>query len=150
MKKFIVFFLLCLCLLVSSLFKQEFDFSKYSNLRVQVFTNSKCDTRFNGATYVDNGNGQIIICDYETYKKVCEKQNNISGITYIFDGNIEVFDKVIRDLNVLFTEKTDNSFVGFTNYFSCCVKSDNKKVNVQGYFSNGKIYIGSPLILGSY
>ena len=150
MKKFIVFFLLCICLSTSALYKQEFDFGKYPNLKVQVFTNSKCGTNYNNATYVENGNGQIIVCAYESYKEICKNENNISGVTFIFDGDKNEFYDVINHLNVSFTEKTDNSFVGYTNYFSSSVKSDNKKVNVQGYYNDGKIYIGTPLILGGY
>ena len=150
MKKFIVFFLLCTCLFCASLFKTEFDFSRYSNLKVNIMTSSKCDQKFSDALYVDNGNGQIIVCDYSTYKDICKYEKNISGVTFVFDGDNNVLHQIANDLKVFFVEKNDSSFTGYTNYFCCSVKSNNKKVNVQGYSANGKIFIGTPLIMGSY
>ena len=151
MKKFVVFFLLCSCLFCVSLFKKDFDFGEYKNLKVQIFTSNKCNSRVDDVTYVENGNGQILVCDFDTYKQICKSQDNISGVTFVFDGNKEIFLDIIKKLNVSSVELNDTSFVGYTNYFDKSVKYQNKKVNVQGYFDgNNKIYIGTPLLLGSY
>ena len=150
MKKFIAFFLLCVCLFSTALFKTEFDFSCYSNLKVHIITTSKCDEKFSDATYVENGNGQIVVCDYKTYKDICKSENNIAGVTFVFDGDNGMLNQVAKNLKVSFVEKSENSFTGYTNYFAYSVKSNNKKVNVQGYCFDGKVFIGTPLIMGSY
>ena len=150
MKKFVVFFLLCVSLFATSLYKKDFDFDRYSNLKVQIFTSSKSAKRFNNVTYVENGNGQILVCDYSDYKDICKVQTDISGITFVFDGDKNEFLDVVKKMHISLVEVTDNSFVGYTNYFDSCVMYQNKKVNVQGYFNGEKIYIGTPLLLGSY
>ena len=150
MKKFIVFFLICSILFGVSLFKKEFDFSSYSNLQVQIYTSKKCNNKVKNADYLDNGQGEIIFCDYDTYKLISSTEKNISGVTYIFSGNKQVFEDVISSLKVDVVEKSDTSFLGYTNSFSLGVDYQNKKVNVQGYYSDGRIFIGTPLLLGSY
>ena len=150
MKKFIVFFLLCSFLFTASLFKKEFDFSSYKNLQVQVFTSSASGVNFDDAVYTKNGDGQIISCNYEVYKKITKTLNNISGVTFIFSGNREVFNEVVKKLKVKTIEGSATDFVGYSNFFDSSVSYDGKKVNVQGYYNNGKIYIGTPLLLGSY
>ena len=150
MKKFIVFFLLCVFLFVSSLYVKEFDFSQFSNLKVQVFCSTKMLNRLDGVNYVENGSGQILICDYQMYNKVKANQKNIAGVTFIFDGDAKTFEYVIRQLGVKVIENGVNSFVGYSNRFCYSNNYNGKKVNVQGYYCDGKIYVGTPLLLGSY
>lgn len=148
MKKFIVFFLLCVFLFTASLFKKEFDFSNYPNLSVQIFTSTQ--NSINALNVVNNGQGQIITCNYDDYLRLCKSLNNISGVTFIFEGNKQVYKELIKKLDVKIIENTDNSFVGYTNNFSSSVSYSGKKVNIQGYCDNGKIFVGTPLLLGSY
>ena len=150
MKKFVVFFLLCCCLFCASLFKKDFDFSTYENIKVQVFTSTKCVDRFDDVTYVENGNGQILVCNYCDYKNICKQVNNIQGVTFVFDGSRQTFLDVIKQMNISLIEDSACCFVGYTSYFEQSVKYKNKKANVQGCYVDGKIYIGTPLILGSY
>lgn len=149
MKKFLIFVLVCLSLFLSSLYKVEYNFSKYENLSVQIYTDySNCDWLNNYST-INNGNGKIIFCNFDEYKEI-KALYKISGATFILQGSQDVFDSIRKDLSVLCVEKCDTSFVGYTEYFDTSVMYDNKKVNVQGYFKDGKIYIGTPLILGAY
>ena len=148
MKKFIVFFLICVFIFTASLFRNEFDFSTMQNLSVQIFTSSKqVDNDYNN---IDNGQGQVIFCDYEQYKHLSNYIKDIQGVTFIFDGDLQCFYDVIEKLNVTTVEKGSFDFVGYSNNFDSAVNYNGKKVNVQGYFSNGRIFIGTPLLLGSY
>ncbi len=150
MKKFIVFFMLCVFLFSASLFKSEFDFSNYNNLEVQVFTSNKQDICFDNVSVIDNGQGQIIYCDYDKYKDISSTIKNISGVTFIFEGNKNLYLEVIEKLNVTLLENNYDNFVGYSNKFTGSVSYNGKKINVQGYYNKGKIYIGTPLLLGSY
>lgn len=150
MKKFIVFIMLCVFLFSVSLFKKEYDFSKYSNLKVQVFTSSKQNLPFENINVLNNGNGQIINCDYKKYKDIASSVKDISGVTFIFDGNKALYNKIIEELCITLLENNFDNFVGYTNAFDTAVSYNGKKVNVQGYYNKGKIYIGTPLLLGSY
>lgn len=150
MKKFIVFCMLCIFLFVASLYKPEFDFSKVSNLNVQVYTNDCQNGQLNKYSTIKNGGGLIVFCDYDGYKNIKSMGTKINGVTFVFDGNLEFFNQIIGDLKVNFTEKTKTDFVGYTNFFDNCIEYKHKKVNIQGYFNGEKIYIGTPLILGSY
>ena len=149
MKRFIVFLLLGVFLFSISLFKNNFDFSKMTNLSVQVFTSDKQNVLDN-VTTVENGEGQILFCNYDQYKYVSNLYKNISGVTFIFDGNKQLFKEIINNLKIKLIEQNNNDFLGYTNNFDNCVSYSGKKVNVQGYYNNGKIYIGTPLLLGSY
>ncbi len=150
MKKFIVFLMLCAFLFSASLFKEEFDFSKYNNLEVQVFTSNKQNINFDNISVVDNGQGQIIYCNYDKYKDISSTIKNISGVTFIFEGNKNLYLDIIKKLNITLLENNYDNFVGYSNNFDGGVSYNGKKVNVQGYFNKGKIYIGTPLLLGSY
>ena len=150
MKKFIVFLMLCIFLFTASLFKKDFDFSKYNNLEIQIFTSNKHNLNFDNVEVVDNGQGQIIFCDYEKYKDISSTVKNISGVTFVFEGNKNLYDNIIKQLNVTLLENNYDNFVGYTNSFNKSVSYGGKKVNIQGYYNKGKIYIGTPLLLGSY
>ena len=149
MKKFIVFILLCVFLFTATLFKKEFSFQNMQNLNVQVFT-SIVDNKLNNYSTVQNGQGQIVFCSYNEYQEIKKISNNICGVTFIFDGTENDFKNVIKDLKVKIIEQGDTNFVGYTNSFDSSVNYKNKKVNVQGYYFNNRIYIGTPLLLGSY
>ena len=150
MKKFIVFFILCIFLFTASLFKQEFDFSIYDNLNVQIFTSSKQIEDYGSVRVVDNGAGQIINCTYNDYKVLSSQLHDVSGVTFIFTGNKSTYEDCLDKLNVKVVQSGESDFLGYTNYFNGGVKAYDKKVNVQGYFDGEKIFIGTPLLLGSY
>ncbi len=150
MKKFIVFCLLCGFLFSISLFKNEYDFSKEDNLSVQIFVSDQNYNHLNEFDYVKNGAGAIVFCDYMQYKKIKKDCKNIAGVTFIFDGDEKTLNRMINDLGVKTTERTSSDFVGYTNYFDSSLNIDGKKTNVQGYLSENKVYIGFPLLLGSY
>ncbi len=150
MKKFIVFCLLCSFLFSVSLFKKEYNFSNEKNLSVQVFLSNRNYEHLEQYDYVDNGIGAVVFCDYINYRKIKKDCKNIAGVTFIFDGDDKVFEKVIKDLKVKTSEKTNCDFVGYTNYFDSSLNINGKKTNVQGYLSENKVYIGFPLLLGSY
>ena len=151
MKKLIVVCLICVFIFTSGLYKKEFDFSKIEGLQVQIFTsNNEQNAQLNGYSTVKNGEGLIIFCDYLEYLKIRKNCNNISGVTFVIEGNKNDYKKLINNLKITFLDKNECDFIGFSNKFDSCVNYKNKKVNVQGYFSDNKIYIGTPLLLGSY
>ncbi len=150
MKKFIVLCLLCSFLVSISLFKKEYDFSKEDNLSVQVFVSNQNYEHLSNYDFVKNGMGAIIFCDYSQYKKIKKDCKDIAGVTFIFSGDDNTFENVIKNLKIKTTAKTRCDFIGYTNYFDCSLNIDGKKTNVQGYLSDNKVYIGFPLLLGSY
>ena len=150
MKRFIVFLLLGVFLFSISFFKNSFDFSKMKNLSVQVFTSDKQICALDDIKTVDNGEGQILFCNYEQYQLVSGLYKNISGVTFVFDGNKQLFNEIINSLKIKMVEENSSDFLGYTNNFDSAVSYCGKKVNVQGYYNDGKIYIGTPLLLGSY
>ena len=150
MKKFIVFFVLCVFLFTASLYKQEFDFSIYDNLNVQIFTNSPQIESSGSVLVTSNGLGQIIDCTYADYKILASYIKDVSGVTFIFTGNKETYLDCIKKLGVKIVKSGETDFLGYSNYFDGGVHAYNTKVNVQGYFNGEKIFIGTPLLLGSY
>lgn len=150
MKKFVVFCLLCSFLFSISLFEKDFNFSKQENLSIQVFLSNRDYENLEQYSCIENGNGAIVFCNYDEYKSIKKQCKDISGVTFIFDGNEDVFNNIIKQLKVSTSKTTKYNFIGYTNYFDGCVCVDGKKTNIQGYLSDNKIYIGFPLLLGSY
>ena len=111
---------------------------------------AKWDSQLNNCSTIKNGEGEVIFCDYFQYQKIKSKLTNVSGVTFVINGDLNVYQKLINDLKIRFLEKNADNFIGFSNNFDFCVNVQNKKVNVQGYFSGIKIYIGTPLLLGCY
>ena len=150
MKKFIVFVLLSVFLFSISLFKSEFDFSKFNNVSVQVFLSNKDYKQLNKYSTINNGQGAIIYCDYNDYKNIKSNCSDISGVTFIFDGDKDTLLQLKNSLNVNVLKSSQNEFTGYTNYFDETIFLENKKVNVQAVLYDNKIYVGFPLLLGSY
>ncbi|MBO5884172.1 MAG: hypothetical protein J6Q51_00070 [Clostridia bacterium] len=119
-------------------------------MSVQIFVNDCTNIQLSKYSTIQNGDEFVVFGDYNLYKQLKSINSKIRGVTFIFDGNFEFFSEIIKELNINIAEKSKTSFVGYTNYFDSCVNYDNKKVNIQGYFNGEKIYIGIPLILGSY
>ena len=94
----------------------------------------------NNYSTVNNGNGKIVFCNFDEYKEI-KSLYQISGATFILDGNKETFDLIKKDLSVMCVEKSETSFVGYTKHFDSSVMYNNKKVNIQGYYKDGKIFI---------
>ena len=141
--------MLCIFLFTASVFKREFDFSNASNLCVQVFTDDTTNIYLNKYTKIKNGDGYIVLCSYDEYKQIKSISSKINGVTFIFDGDNDMYNKILLDLKVNIIEKSNTDFIGYSNYFDNCVNYKDKKINIQGYFNGEKIYIGTPLILGS-
>lgn len=150
MKKFIVFCLLCCFLFSISLLKSEFDFSKQNNLSVQVFLSNRNFLQLNDYSIVENGQGAIITCSYDEYKTIKNSCKDISGVTFVFDGEQNLFESLKRNLNITFATCNDFEFIGYTNYCDYAINLNNKKINIQAHLYNNKIYVGFPLLLGSY
>ena len=150
MKKFIVFCMLCCFLFSLSLLKPEFDFSKQNNLSVQIFLSNRNFEQLNNYSTVQNGQGAIITCSYDDYKNIKKSCKDISGVTFVFDGDKNSFDTLKKELDVTFATCSNYEFTGYTNYCDYAINLNNKKVNVQACLYNNKIFVGFPLLLGSY
>lgn len=150
MKRFIVFVLLGIFLFSVSLFKKEFDFSKFEDVSVQVFLSNRNYKKLNNYSTVNNGQGAIIYCDNTEYKKIKTECGDISGVTFIFSGDKDTLKDIEKGLNVKILKCSQNEFTGYTNYFDETIFLENKKVNVQAVLYDNKIYVGFPLLLGSY
>ena len=82
--------------------------------------------------------------------KTVEALSLPQGVTFIFTGDKQTYLDCLDKLNVKIVKSGDTDFLGYTNYFDGGVHAYDKKVNVQGYFDGQKIFIGTPLLLGSY
>ena len=111
---------------------------------------------FENIESVENGNTEIFECDIEKAKNLKFSDDDCLGETISFYGSFEEFESVVAglDLENMKEESFDNMVCvyGYTNNFKGkrFVSLDGKKINVQIAINGQKIFIGTPVIVGSY
>lgn len=154
MKKFIALVLVGVALL---LIKSPFSLSSVSSCysgTYTFYTQEKFDD--NLAECMQSGNGFLVSTSNKNASDVFLKLNlkMLQGESFCFDGNMLDAQVLIKKLNgeILKTEKVGDIliFYGQSKKFKKYVSVDNKKINFQIAVNNGKITIGTPLILGGY
>ena len=154
MKKFIALVLVGVALL---LIKSPFSLSNVSNCYSGTYTFytqekfSDYDTQC-----MQSGNGFLVSTSNKNANDVFLKLNlnMLQGESFCFDGNMLDAQVLIKKLNgkVLKTEKVGDMliFYGQSGKLEKYVVVDNEKINFQVAVNDGKVTIGTPLILGGY
>lgn len=148
MKRFFVFILLGF-FLIAGAYTQKNEQNWLKNYaKVQIFVQK--EQNFENLNYVKNGMGYIVFCNSDEEKTVENRLDGVVGKTYIFDVKQNSYGDIISSLNVDCVEKTSSSLLGFSSYFDEFVLINGKKVNVQAYCDGERVFVGVPMLLGSY
>ncbi|MBR2966150.1 MAG: hypothetical protein IKC52_01580 [Clostridia bacterium] len=100
------------------------------------------------------GNGLVVTCEFAELASVLQQSRCVDGISLHFDGNLQKFHHVVQklQLEVYCTQQIGGAIVlvGHSKQIAGGVQLDGRLVNVQMAFANGKISVGSPLLLCDY
>lgn len=120
--------------------------------KVEFYLSSYYNPNLSFATVTKNGNGCIIESDAIYHNEIEESILNYEGKTFITDGDEELFEELIQkfDLKVDETISSETNVYGYSDFFDKSINLSGKKINTQMLFKDGKIFIGSPILLGSY
>lgn len=144
-------FLLCFVSLPFISYKNKCSLFIENNFVVECYYNFY-NSQFPECETIKNGQGSIVLTNNYYYQKNKSKFDyGLNGITFITDDNNISINKLkqdmcLKELNI----SSEENLYGFSKYFSNCINLQNKKVNTQILLKDGKIYIGSPILLGSY
>lgn len=115
------------------------------------------DIKFsNNYTEIENaGLGNIVTCNAQICNIVKKDLSNIVGESITFEGTtrdvINLLD--IYNASVVKTEHINEDILcvyASTSKFKNSILIDNQKINLQIAYSNGRVTMGTPIILGSY
>lgn len=146
MKRLIVFILISLFLCIVNM-----KFSKNVTIR-DIFPEAEIDVFLNNVPegnykYVINGSGCIIRCNLNEFYDI-QKVHKIAGYTIKVDGYS--FEKVSRNLAIQDCFFKGGYMYGYSYILESAIYTDGHKVNVQCAICDGKMLIGTPILLGSY
>ena len=150
MKKFVCFWLFCFSFLFFAFYGWNKKLpNEFVGCDLQIFcsTSQQPNCEYQN---IKNGEGCVYFSKYSEQTSLLNNLNGVEGITYVISGNYIDYCNLQNKLGINCIEKTNDSCVGFCDYFGMSTFYNGKKVNVQMSFSQGKIYIGTPLILGCY
>ena len=156
MKRMFVFLfvLLCLCFVFS--YKRPSSVA-LENLKGEysLYLNSKSNSIPPFAKATNNGDGQIIQCDVSLMKELKFDSKHIGGESVKVSLKDYTYEQICEILN--FRSKKDyefsdglQTFYGEAGYGKKFVYVGTERINCEIAINNGFIYIGFPVILGSY
>lgn len=150
MKKLIVFFLLALLLIGTNFsFIDKFNiFTIFDVAEIQVFTSRKNSCQ--DYESVDNGCGQIYFCQKTEISQLFNSIDYITGFTIIINDSNNLIDDIIDTFQIAISEKKNDNILGYSKLFPYRVMLNEKQISVQILQKDNKLYIGSPILLGSY
>lgn len=100
------------------------------------------------------GDTYMISCTKSEAKTVQNNIGSLKGMSVSFKGDYDDFRKAQKNCNmsVLISENIDGTVIvyGYSDKLGKCVDVDGKTINVQMALKDGKITVGTPLIVGSY
>lgn len=102
---------------------------------------------------VDCGNGVIVTTNKTQLYSVVSAAKNLYGVSLVFDNTQTRYslDDIVSALGVkVVSQDSIGGIYGYCPKLSGGVTVDGKAVNLQIVSRNGKVYIGTPVILGSY
>ncbi len=102
----------------------------------------------------DLGNGYMVFCESQDYVETLKKCKNVEGVSVVYNCASAQIKEVIAllDAKIIFDLSSD----AITDLYcrSAKIKGgvyiDGKLVNLQIFYAQGKINVGTPLLLGSY
>ena len=156
MKKLLVFLLIVLLLCGINLnFTKELKLSNiFPVASVEVFTSSK--TFVNKFEKIDNGVGEVIFCEMNELDYILDNIDCVSGLTLKIDLKNNSKNKILKSLDIVDFNETNFGIYGFSNIVKKVsnnkfkLKIEEKVCNFQYFESKSCIFVGIPLLLGSY
>ena len=156
MKRLLVFLFIVLLLCITNLTcVQDLTLSNiFPTASVEIYTSSK--TNIEQLSKIENGLGEIIFCNVNELDYILKDFDNISGFTLKFDTQNKTKQQILEQLNL--QRFTSNGF-GILGYSSTigslfnnkfCVNIDKNKCNFQLFETKNSIFLGVPILLGSY
>lgn len=151
MRKLLSFIFLLLCISLPFLSGGgSLNFLAESVKEVECYYNFN-NTFLTECDAIKNGEGSIVYTTSDYYFNNKEKFDfGMSGITFVLNRDIsldKLKDKLcLKEISI----SKQNNIYGFSKYFNNSISLQNKKVNTQILVKEDKIYIGSPILLGSY
>ena len=124
----------------------------FNSGKVEFYLSSYYNPELSFATVTKNGSGCIIESDVKFHSQIEDAILNYEGKTFITDGDDKLFEYLKQKLNLKVDEtlSENNNIYGFSTYFDKSIYLSGKKINTQMLLKDGKIYIGCPILLGSY
>lgn len=110
--------------------------------------------RFTDLPATNVGYGYIVECDASNLSAALSRCRDVDGVSLSFSANEEEFWSLVERCDF---EKSKTEYFhslvtvcGYTRKLSGGVYVGNVFTNLQLAYSDGTVYVGSPLILGSY
>lgn len=156
MKRMFVFLfvLLCLCFVFS--YKRPTELALENlNGQYSLYLNSTCDNIPAFAKVTQNGAGQIVECNISQMSELKVDRNLVAGESVKLAQKDYTYDQVCKLLNFVSKKSYEFSdglqtFYGEAGYGDKFVYVGSDKINCEIAINNGCIFIGFPVILGSY
>lgn len=103
---------------------------------------------------IQNGNEYIVKCNKDIAKEIKPKFTQVLGESVTFECSKQNALKLISEMkcNLIELENINGlyTYYGYSNNIDNYTYVNNQKVNVELAYSNGRVTIGSPIILGDY
>ena len=121
-----------------------------------MYLNNQCESAIPAfAKKINNGAGQIIQCDISRYKELKFNPKNISGESVRLSCEDYTYEQLCSILNFRVKKHYDFSdglqtYYGEASFGSKFVYVGKERINCEIAINNGFIYIGFPVLLGSY
>lgn len=156
MKRMFVFLfvLFCLCFVFS--YKKPATLA-LENLKGEycLYLNSNCESLPAFAKVTQNGAGQIVCCDISQMNDLFVDERLVAGESVKVEQKDYTFEQICKKLNFVAKKNYEFSdglktFYGEAEYGDKFVFVGTDKINCEIAINNGFIYVGFPVILGSY
>lgn len=156
MRKFIIIIAFIVCFIVTGFCKYDvvnFAFNQSANPKYYFYVSLNTET--NDSHYTKNGNGGIIKLDKdELYLLNSFDIEKIYGTSIELECNEKEYDLLLDKMviDILKCENFENftTIYGYSAKYGKCVTIGGNKVNVQIAKRDDRVYIGFPILLGSY
>ena len=154
MKKILILFVFLFCLIfLKTPFSLCFLSQNYDATHTFYATQN---VQNQNATVIQNGNGFLISTNSQNATEILADINahNIQGESFCFNGNADDAQNILHSLNAKIM--TQECFEDFKVFYAYSPKLEKyvlinlQKINIQIAMKNGKITVGSPIILGGF
>lgn len=143
-------FILVLVFISICFMKPNTNINLFESATVQYFLSNKVSLDLEDIKITDNGQGCIVECSSNLESVVEEKLSSYSGKTYIVEGSEEDIEEITKKFNIKIESYQSGNLLGFSEKFDKNTLVGGKLVNIQIAYRENKIYVGLPLLLGSY
>ena len=150
MKRFFVFLLILCTVLCMPFATKIVDFANSFSGEYCFYTSQNFQSPM--ATTIKNGEGYIITCDIKNAKTIKNalNKNCLYGESFSFCGNQSEINKIMFDLDVMYSCKNDLDIIAYSPKVDYCVYLDQKPFNMQIACKDGLVFVGFPTIFGGF